>query len=452
MSNVILNSNQNSALISTLRESDSSGSIRSPVIYAEDTIGPPHSIQIQAIEPVNTLTDYADKTISFDLPKQGYLCRMCLHFQVSHTTKTASSTKLDVGTGMGFLNYIDSVELLSSGRRVQEFDKYTILAKMSDQPHHYVKSYEEALKLGSAGVSIGATDSTNTTDVLLPLDMTFTSSLRHALNMDFVEPLRLRVRFAPNTGIMRTKTISGASYAALASDIPDVKLICEYRQLAASDADSAVQSNFGTGQLTQLVSTFAKAVPVRGGSAFLEDADDGETEKPIVCNLTENAAVESLYVMCTVDSADALSKGNGGSAPARTNVFEDSDTPLPIARIVFEASGQVIMDVPGEYLQHFGKRQDGVQRYAGTGLNADKTAYVYKIEFGYDNRFCSNVVSFRELSNPRLTIYPARHKGTKYTRTAHLSACTPTMRVVYETKQLMTTSAANGRVNLSISN
>jgi hypothetical protein len=30
--------------------------------------------------------------------------------------------------------------------------------------------------------------------------------------------------------------------------IKDAKLICEYRQLAASDADAVVQANFGSGQ------------------------------------------------------------------------------------------------------------------------------------------------------------------------------------------------------------
>jgi hypothetical protein len=46
--------------------------------------------------------------------------------------------------------------------------------------------------------------------------------------------------------------------------------ICEYRQLAASDAGTVVQAKFGSGQMTSLVSTFAKAVQfviVPGGSA-----------------------------------------------------------------------------------------------------------------------------------------------------------------------------------------
>ena len=95
-----------------------------------------------------------------------------------------------------------------------------------------------------------------------------------------------------------------------------------------------------------------------------------------------------------------------------------------------------------------------VQRYAGTSLNKDVTAYVYKIELGFDNRFCSNVVSFRELSNPRLTVYPAKPVGhDKHNRRSELlNGYKPTVNVVYENKQLQTVSSANGRINLSISN
>ena len=88
----------------------------------------------------------------------------------------------------------------------------------------------------------------------------------------------------------------------------------------------------------------------------------------------------------------------------RQNALHECDRPFPLERIVLEAPGQVLIDGPARYLQQFGKRQDGVQRYAGTSLQDDVAAFVYKIEPGFDDRFCSNIVSFRELSNPRLTI------------------------------------------------
>jgi hypothetical protein len=87
--------------------------------------------------------------------------------------------------------------------------------------------------------------------------------------------------------------------------ISEAKLICEYRQLAASDADAVVQANFGSGQMTSLVSTFAKAVPVISANNLQVTAN---AELPIYVDLTENAAVENLYVvMAHVPRADLIS-------------------------------------------------------------------------------------------------------------------------------------------------
>jgi hypothetical protein len=240
---------------------------------------------------------------------------------------------------------------------------------------------------------------------LLPLDMPFSSSLRHSINCDFVEPLRLRVRFTDGD-IGRTWHADGHYNTAFAGvTISEAKLICEYRQLAASDADAVVQANFGSGQMTSLVSTFAKAVPVIGTSELQLAVND---ELPIHIDLTENAAVENLYVMAHVPRADAIANLNTANNVKGDGAMHECDRPFPLERIRLEASGQVLIDVPARYLQHFGKRQDGVQRYAGTSLEKDVASYVYKIELGFGNRFCSNIVSFRELSNPRLTIWPAK--------------------------------------------
>jgi hypothetical protein len=147
--------------------------------------------------------------------------------------------------------------------------------------------------------------------------------------------------------------------------IVDAKLICEYRQLAASDADAVVQANFGSGQMTSLVSTFAKAVPVIGSSVLGDGTAD---EIGISVDLTENAAVENLYVMAHVPRADIIAALATTPASGGNTALHECDRPFPLERIRLEASGQVIIDVPARYLQHFGKRQDGVQRYAGTSM------------------------------------------------------------------------------------
>jgi hypothetical protein len=155
-----------------------------------------------------------------------------------------------------------------------------------------------------------------------------------------------------------------------------------------------------------------------------------------------------------VPRADAIANIALNASADHNKTMHECDRPFPLERIRLEASGQVLIDVPARYLQHFGKRQDGVQRYAGTSLQDDVAAYVYKIELGFDNRFCSNVGSFRELSIPRLAVYPAKPEGNdKHNRRSKLlNGYKPTANVVYENKQLQAVSSANGRINLSISN
>ena len=78
------------------------------------------------------------------MPQQGYLCRVTLEFLYTYTAASATMHN-DHMTKLGLLNCIGSIELLSSGRRIQEFSREVILAKMSDNPSHIGKAYEEGI-------------------------------------------------------------------------------------------------------------------------------------------------------------------------------------------------------------------------------------------------------------------------------------------------------------------
>jgi hypothetical protein len=57
--------------------------------------------------------------------------------------------------------------------------------------------------------------------------MTFSSSLRHPINCDFVEPLRLRVRFTGGDIVRTWDAVANHYNAKFATT--EAKLICEYR-------------------------------------------------------------------------------------------------------------------------------------------------------------------------------------------------------------------------------
>ena len=91
------------------------------------------------------------------------------------------------------------------------------------------------------------------------------------------------------------------------------------------------------------------------------------------------------------------------------------------------------------------------------GVLGSSLENVLKLDFGIGGDNCSNVISFRELSNPQLVITlkptqittPLNSQGHGLAQHAgEICRC----QVVYEVQQLMTTQSSTGRINLSLSN
>jgi hypothetical protein len=137
--------------------------------------------------------------------------------------------------------------------------------------------------------------------------------------------------------------------------------------------------------MTSLVSTFAKVVPVIGSNVLANGTD----ESPIYIDLTENAAMEDLYIHHGTDTCRVQTLLHlllvAPKWPTCMSCTNAADRHHSSAFVCLEAPGQVLIDVPARYLQDFGKQQDGVQRHAGTSLESEVAAHVYKIELGFDD-------------------------------------------------------------------
>mgnify|MGYP003140514646 FL=1 len=144
MSNTLINSNQNSALVSTLLESDNA--IVNPFVYNEKNIVPPHSVQIVSIPPLNTANLVVNGTVDFDVAKQGVLRRAFLDCIF---TKNADA---DQSVYTGFLHMFKEIELLSSGRRISLLTTEGILSKISDMDAQARQSYRNALAMGETSL------------------------------------------------------------------------------------------------------------------------------------------------------------------------------------------------------------------------------------------------------------------------------------------------------------
>lgn len=438
MSNTIINSNSNSALVSTLLESENA--VVNPFVYAEKNIVPPHSVQIVSIPPLNTANIVANGTLDYDVPKQGIVRRMLLDCAFTKTTASDAKSKTN------YLNAFESVELLSSGRRISLLTREGILAKMSDMPYTQRQAYINAFDMGDGDFAGPGTDASVAEDrIVFPLDFFFNDSNKYALITNFLEPLRVRVKLSGlNFHI-------DAGTALKPPTISQANLMLEYRELPNVFTDKLIEQNYGDGMLTQLINQYSYETP----KTFQITTTNTEHQK-VEVELKETGAVKAMYVI-----AEVRSEGQQATPP--TAVIQDGmDIPLPLKSLKLEAGGQVVMDVPGEYLQFWGRTDDSKNKYYSSGVqttNAGQDAhnihFVYKVDFGMGKEDTSNVVSFRELASKKLTVHLLRELNDN---TGHgrglpdIQGLTGTVQVIYETASLMTTQSSTGRVNLSLSN
>ena len=434
MSNTIINSNSNSALVSTLLESENA--VVNPFVYAEKNIVPPHSVQIVSIPPLNTANIVANGTLDYDVPKQGIVRRMLLDCVF---TKIVNA---DARSSTNYLNAFESVELLSSGRRISLLTREGILAKMSDMPHTQRQAYINAFDMGSS--TFGSATSIAEDRIVFPLDFFFNDSNKYALLTNFLEPLRVRVKLSglnfhiDNGTGLKPPTLSQAN------------LMLEYRELPNVFTDKLIEQNYGDGMLTQLINQFSYETP----KTFTITSTATENQK-VEVELKETGAVKAMYLI-----VECRSEGQQATPPT-ADLQAGMDIPLPIKSVKLEAGGQVVMDVPGEYLQFWGRTDDSKNKYYSSGVQTGVAAqdahnlhFVYKIDFGMGKEDTSNVVSFRELASKKLTVHILREQGgdSGHGHGHNLRGKTGTLQVIYETASLMTTQSSTGRVNLSLSN
>ena len=434
MSNTIINSNSNSALVSTLMESNEA--IVNPFTYAEKNIVPPHSVQIVSVPPLNTGNLVANGTVDFDIPKQGVLRRAVLDciFKKSADSETQCPT--------GYLFAFESIELLSSGRRISLLTTEGIMAKMSDMPFQVKQAYRNSLNMGTTALTNAGVQDYR---IVLPLDFFFTDNSKYSLITNFVEPLRVRVKFSDLLFQVDNNVTTNHP-----PSITQCNLQLEYRELPNQYTDTLIEQNYGDGMLTQLITQMNYETP----KSFPMTSTTTE-EQVIEIDLKENGAVKAMYVMVYVPHSQQ-------AATRLSTIQAQLNRPLPIKTVKLEAGGQTIMEVSGEYLQYWGRSENNKDRYYGAGGslstagdNIDHGHFIYKIDFGMGREDTTNVISFRELSNKKLTVTLLRElsNGTGFGHDlALLRGKTAKCQVVYETAQLMTTQSSSGRINLSLSN
>ncbi len=455
MSNPILQSNQSSAVVATINESET----MSPWVYNEtNRLVVPHAMQVLSISK-SSGTVAASKTFSYDIAKNGLVQGLWLNMTMptvatpaTETEPTGASEAADGSlnltlsasnaggfTALGLLGMIQEVRLTTSGRIVESLDKYQILARIADLPYGQRQCVQQAYRMG------GDPERNTTYQACLWLPFFFAQDpSRYHINSNFQEPFRVEVSLT-NCEIGYNLTASGANATTLTAHAPtDCELLVHYRQLDEKALNDVVNKNYSDGLLSQIVH-ISKTEAVQSVAAGTLSAD---------IELKENEAIQALYVIVEQPTVPTRKQTSDSAISSTYNNAIKTGAPLEVSNFELRFNNTTVMNVPGEFVRYFGRW--GMHGQCGDGADTQQSSslmrHVYKIDFSLDyaKGAFSNCVALREISNPKLSItFKQASQGQATGFTAEAAA--HNVHVIYDTCTFLSTSSATGRVQLSIS-
>lgn len=381
MASVINQSNNNSSLVATLMEAQES--VVNPFIYNINKQTKFHGIQYVEESAENAGNAAAGKSIDFNISKFGFLRTAILKWSM-----TAGGSGALTMPRSGMLNCIDRIEILSSSRRLAVLDKYALMCAISDMPRDVQKSYFKGLHMaGADGQFVGG----STYTAFLNLPFSFFNSVKNALPVSFVEPVKVRIYFSD-------LKFGSSGTTPITSTVSDPALLCEFRVLDNEDEDATIQENYD-GVLTQLNYDYETESAVVG---TLTSSADLVLEK----SLASNAVASDIYVIVTADTSQ-----QSATVAAQQKALE---CPLLIRSLQLTGSGQnIVPEVRGEYFEYYGRRSahDGFHSL-GSSAHAVATEdpaalrWVYKIQLGMDGdkQHQSGGISLREINAPTVRV------------------------------------------------
>jgi len=390
MSSIINNSNANSALINTLNASESR---MNPNVYSTKTIYPSCAVVYQETKK-SSGTIGASQTITFDLMKYGIAQQVLLCY-----TKTGAGGTVK---SFDFLDVIDRIELLSSSKVVDTLTNRDILAQLSDLSESQYYPLQKSL------VNARGADASHL--YCLPLVFGFFKDINTNLNLQFNEPMSIRVRFGPHP----------SNNAGVASDITDCYLKLRYKAYNEADFSEVLTQNYSEPELNIMTTGFYDeniAVATLGAT----DTDNGNN----------GTAVELKNTDCVNDFFIIVREQN----------TTDHSLPIAIKRVVMTASGQDIFDLSGQELFYSRLTENGFS----LGGPTDATQNVVKIQMGLWEHLGSgsqsNTLSLRELNNPIIRVYFDGTGGSSY----DVVVCERTLKIV-------STVSSSGRMMNTLNN
>ncbi len=434
MSNPQLSSNAASALLATINESPNTQ--HNSYVYSEtDAIVPQTSMQWDNLVPASG-SSVSSGSLHWDVNKNGYMTKMVLGFQFyCDYTGTASGAGAPALAPDWMLNCISEITISSGGRVIERHTRESLMAHISELPDYVRKAYVGGCHLdGTPTVLATPTATTKQTvfDVWLNVPG-FWERNKTALNTSFIQPLRVTVRFADFANVT-SATVTGTDAEDCALAMTNANSICyvQYRNLQDPVDAATIQSNYGDGLLSQLITTYSQENPQK----FTSPSSGSDS---FSINLKETSCVETMYIMVMRNQAKGDNTLRG--------------CPVKLDNIQFKSNGNTYVNLPAELLQLYGTQSThGSKGFGATNDdtstdNTGATKYVYKVDFGQgdtDRNELTNLLSFRELAAPQVIV--------DYTPATANQNTDHWIFVCYKRSELSNTISSNGRFGIALSN
>lgn len=394
MSSIINNSNSNSALINTINASQSR---MNPNVYSTKTIYP-SAATVYTDTKKSSGTIGASQSITFDLMKYGIAQQILLCYTKEGA---AGATK-----AFDFMDVIDRIELLSASKVIDTLTNRDILAQLSDLQLSQYYPLSKTL--------VDARTAANSHLFCLPLVFGFFKDINTNINLQFNEPMSIRLRFGAHP----------SNVSAGVSALTNCYLKMRYKAYNEADFSEILTQNYSEPELNVMTTGFydenvAVATIVNGTKT------NGENGTPVELRNTD--CVNDFFVI------------------VREQNTTDASAPLRISRVTMTASGQSIFDLSGEELYYSKLCENGFS----LGGAQDSTSNVAKIQVGLWEHLGSgsqsNTVSLRELNNPEIRVYFELAANVAVDTKYDVVVCERTLKIV-------STVSSSGRTQTSLTN
>jgi hypothetical protein len=401
MTSLINNSNANSALINTINSSESK---KNPSIYSTKHIYP--SAATTYVKQTKSSGSIAvGQTATFDLLKYG------IAQQILFCYKKTSNDALLTLNGGDFLDVVDRIELLSSSKVIDTLTRYDIVAQVSDL---------DTCQFNAVNAAFLEARSTPAKDHLFccPLVFGFFKDINTNLNLQFNEPMSIRVKF----GEKFDRKAAGAS-----CDVTDAYLKIRYKAYNEADFAEILTQNYSEPELNQLSQGYYDE-NIKSVSLGAQDTNNGANGTDVELKNTD--CVNNFYVMVIKDTDPGAASVN---------------TPIAIDEITMTASGQEIIKLEKEELFYSKLSMNGWSCVANETSALVKN--VYKIQTGLweysGGGVQSNTMSLRELNNPIINV--------KFSVTAGAGNNFKVI-VCEDVLKIYSTTSSTGRMAVALSN